>query len=91
VVYTDTWTSMGQEAQQQRRQADFAPYQLNAKLLAHAKAGAIVLHCLPAYRGFEITDEVFEAHASSILQEAENRLHFQRTLVNVLLAEGGIA
>jgi ornithine carbamoyltransferase len=91
VVYTDTWTSMGQEAQQQRRQADFAPYQLNADLLSRAKAGAIVLHCLPAYRGFEITEEVFEAHASSILQQAENRLHFQRSLLNVLLAEGGIA
>jgi ornithine carbamoyltransferase len=90
VVYTDTWTSMGQEAQQQKRKADFAPYQLNAELMKRAKAGAIVLHCLPAYRGCEITDEVFEAHASSILQEAENRLHFQRSLLNVLMGEGGI-
>jgi len=89
-IYTDTWVSMGQESQQQKRRADFAPYQLNDKLMASAKAGAVVLHCLPAYRGFEITDEVFEAHASSILQEAENRLHFQRTLLNVLMAEGGI-
>jgi ornithine carbamoyltransferase len=91
VVYTDTWTSMGQEAQQQKRKADFAPYQLNVDLMKRAKAGAIVLHCLPAYRGSEITDEVFEAHASSILQQAENRLHFQRSLLNVLLGEGGIA
>jgi ornithine carbamoyltransferase len=89
-VYTDTWVSMGQESQQQRRQADFAPYQLNAKLLARAKSGVVVLHCLPAYRGFEITEEVFEAHASSILQEAENRLHFQRSLLNILMGEGGI-
>ena len=89
-VYTDTWVSMGQEAQQQKRQADFAPYQINAQLMARAKAGAIVLHCLPAYRGFEITEEVFEAHASSILQQAENRLHFQRTLLGVLMGEGGI-
>jgi ornithine carbamoyltransferase len=90
VIYTDTWVSMGQEAQQQRRRADFAPYQLDAKLLSRAKAGAIVLHCLPAYRGFEITEEVFEAHASSILQQAENRLHFQRSLLNVLLGESGV-
>ena len=89
-VYTDTWVSMGQESQQQKRQADFAPYQINAQLMARAKTGAIVLHCLPAYRGFEITDEVFEAHADGILQQAENRLHFQRSLLNVLMAEGGI-
>ena len=58
--------------------------------MARAKKGAIVLHCLPAYRGFEITEEVFEAHAPSILQQAENRLHFQRTLLGVLMGEGGI-
>jgi ornithine carbamoyltransferase len=81
---------MGQEGQQQKRLADFAPYQLNAALMSRAKAGAIVLHCLPAYRGKEITDEVFEAHASTILRQAENRLHFQRALLDVLLAEGGI-
>ena len=89
-VYTDTWVSMGQESQQQKRQADFAPYQINAQLMARAKKGAIVLHCLPAYRGFEITEEVFEAHAASILQQAENRLHFQRTLLGILLGDGGI-
>jgi ornithine carbamoyltransferase len=90
VIYTDTWISMGQESQQEKRKATFSPYQLNASLLGRGKAGAIVLHCLPAYRGLEITDEVFEAHASSILRQAENRLHFQRALLDVLLAEGGI-
>ena len=89
-VYTDTWVSMGQESQQQKRQADFAPYQINAQLMARAKKSAIVLHCLPAYRGFEITEDVFEANAASILQQAENRLHFQRTLLGVLMGEGGI-
>ncbi len=61
-----------------------------ALLLAGAPRQAIVLHCLPAYRGYEITDEAFEAHATTILDESENRLHFQRTLLNVLMAEGGI-
>ena len=89
-VYTDTWVSMGQESQQPKRQADFAPYQLNRALMGRAKPGVLVLHCLPAYRGCEITEDVFEAHAAGILQQAENRLHFQRSLLNVLMAEGGI-
>jgi ornithine carbamoyltransferase len=91
VVYTDTWVSMGQELERQKRRKDFAGFQLNAELLSGAPRHAIVLHCLPAYRGYEITDEAFEAHASEILDESENRLHFQRTLLNVLVAEGGIA
>lgn len=91
VVYTDTWVSMGQEDQRERRIRDFAGFQINAELLAKAPDGAIVLHCLPAYRGYEISDETFEAHAETILEEAENRLHFQRTLLNVLIADGGIA
>lgn len=90
VIYTDTWVSMGQEEEKKKRVDDFEGFQINAKLLAAAPRRAIVLHCLPAYRGYEITDETFEAHATTILDESENRLHFQRTLLNVLMAEGGI-
>ena len=91
VLYTDTWVSMGQEAEKARRVSDFAGFQVNADLLALAPKGAIVMHCLPAYRGYEISEETFEAHAEVIMDQAENRLHFQRSLLTVLLAEGGIA
>jgi ornithine carbamoyltransferase len=90
VVCTDTWVSMGQEAEKAKRQRDFEGYQVNEELMAAAPDRAVVLHCLPAYRGYEITDGVFEAHAETILAEAENRLHFQRTLLHVLLTAGGI-
>jgi ornithine carbamoyltransferase len=90
VVYTDTWVSMGQEKQKAKRAKAFANFQVNAKLMAAAPPSAVVMHCLPAYRDYEITDEVFEAHAGIILEEAENRLHFQRTLLNVLIGQGGI-
>ncbi len=92
VVYTDTWVSMGQEEQKEKRRKAFfnKGFQVNAKLLAAAPKQAMVMHCLPAYRGCEITEEVFEAHAGTILDQAENRLHFQRTLLNVLIGEGGI-
>jgi ornithine carbamoyltransferase len=90
VVYTDTWVSMGQEEEKAKREHIFKPYQLNDLLLSMAPAHAIVLHCLPAYRDNEITDAVFEAHAGTIFNQAENRLHFQRTLLKILLAEGGI-
>jgi len=90
VVYTDTWVSMGQEDEKQSRLEAFAGYQVNAELMSAAPARAVVMHCLPAYRGYEITDDVFEAHAETIMEEAENRLHFQRTLLNVLIGEGGI-
>ena len=90
VIYTDTWVSMGQEDQRAQRQADFAGFQVNSNLLAKAPAGVMVLHCLPAYRGCEITDEAFEANAETIFAEAENRLHFQRALLNVLIGEGQI-
>jgi ornithine carbamoyltransferase len=85
VVYTDTWVSMGQEEQKARRIETFRDYQVNNELLGQAPSKAIVLHCLPAYRGLEITDETFEAHAETIFSQAENRLHFQRTLLDVLL------
>jgi len=90
VIYSDTWVSMGQEDQKADRVRDFAGFQVDSALLAAAAQGAIVMHCLPAYRGYEIAEDVFEAHAPTIFEQAENRLHFQRTLLNVLLGEGGI-
>lgn len=90
VIYTDTWVSMGQEAEKEKRKADFAGFCVNADLLAAAADHAIVLHCLPAYKGCEISAETFEAHAASIFEQSENRLHVQRTLLNTLIAEGGI-
>jgi ornithine carbamoyltransferase len=81
VLVTDTWTSMGQEADGLDRTAPFRPYQVNAALLRHAAAGAIVLHCLPAHRGDEITDEVLDGPRSAAWDEAENRLHAQKALL----------
>ena len=90
-VYTDTWISMGQEAEKAKRKADFAGMQVNDELMAAAPKDAIVLHCLPAHRGLEISEQTFEAHADSIFAQAENRLHFQRSLLDVLIGQGGIA
>jgi len=84
-VATDTWVSMGQEGQAQERLTPFLPYQLNGELLGRAAPSAIVLHCLPAYRGKEITDEVLEGPASVVWQEAENRLHVQKAVLEFLL------
>ena len=81
VIYTDVWASMGQEEEKSKREKAFKGYQVNAKLMAAAKADAIVLHCLPAHRGEEITAEVFEAHAEEIFDEAENRLHAQKAVM----------
>jgi len=86
IVYTDTWVSMGQEQERQKRCADFAGFQVNAGLLKSAPPDAKIMHCLPAYRGLEITDEVFESPNSIILDQAENRLHFQRALLKKLLS-----
>ncbi len=86
VIYTDTWVSMGQEAEKQKRCADFAGFQVNAELLKAAPPDAKIMHCLPAYRGLEITDEVFESPNSIILDQSENRLHFQRALLKKLLS-----
>jgi len=83
VLNTDVWISMGQEGQTEK-EAHFAPYQLNAPLLAGAAPGHIVLHCLPAYRGKEITEEILELHADTIFQEAENRLHAQKAILVAL-------
>ena len=85
VIVTDTWVSMGQEAEKARRMADFAHHKVDADLLAAAPAHAVVLHCLPAYRGLEISEDVFEGPRSLVFQEAENRLHFQKGLLAVLM------
>lgn len=85
VVYTDTWASMGQEAEKEIRMKAFAGYQVNDELMALANEGAMVQHCLPAYRGQEITEEVFEAHADELFEEAENRLHAQKAVMVTLL------
>jgi ornithine carbamoyltransferase len=87
VIYTDTWTSMGQEEETERRKAVFPPYQVNQQLVAHAKSDSIVLHCLPAHRGEEITDEVADGPHSRLFQQAENRMHAQKAILVTLLAE----
>ena len=87
VIATDTWTSMGQEDDGLDRITPFLPYQVNAELLGRADADVIVLHCLPAHRGEEITAEVFEAHAGEIFDEAENRLHAQKAVMFLLMGE----
>jgi ornithine carbamoyltransferase len=89
VVATDAWTSMGQEGDGRDRSAAFAPYQVNKALLAAAAAGVTVLHCLPAHRGEEITDEVLDGPHSAVLDQAENRLHAQKALLAWLLTGGG--
>ena len=85
VIYTDTWTSMGQEAEKEQRSRDFRDYQVNTALMEAAGNQAKVMHCLPAYRDCEITDEVIESSQSIVFDEAENRLHFQRALLKYLL------
>jgi ornithine carbamoyltransferase len=87
VIYTDTWTSMGQEAETEKRRLVFPPYQVNAALVAEAAPGAIVMHCLPAHRGEEITDEVMDGPQSVVFQQAENRLHAQKAILYHLLVE----
>jgi ornithine carbamoyltransferase len=82
VVYTDTWTSMGQEAEADERRPVFRPYQVNAALLSRAAPGAIFLHCLPAHRGEEVTDEVLDGPASKVWRQAENRMHAARGLLS---------
>jgi ornithine carbamoyltransferase len=91
VVATDTWTSMGQEGDGRDRHVAFLPFQVNRQLLAAAAPDAVVLHCLPAHRGEEITDEVMDGPQSAVLDQAENRLHAQKALLTWLLAakEGG--
>jgi len=87
IVITDTWASMGQEAEKEIRKKAFQGYQVNDELMAAAKPGAMVQHCLPAYRGQEITEKVFEAHANEIFEEAENRLHAQKAVMVTLMKD----
>ncbi len=85
VVYTDVWTSMGQEAEAEARRRAFRPYQVNERLVAGAKPDALVMHCLPAHRGEEITDAVIDAPRSVVFDQAENRLHVQKAIMVWLL------
>ncbi len=87
-IYTDTWTSMGQEAEAEVRRRAFAAYQVNDDLMGLAKPGALFMHCLPAHRGEEVTHDVFESPASVVFDQAENRLHGQKALLLMLLAPG---
>jgi len=85
-VYTDVWASMGQESEAQARASIFAPYQVNAALMSLAAPGAAFLHCLPAHRGSEVTDEVMESPRSIVFDQAENRLHVQKAILLMLLS-----
>ena len=85
VVYTDTWVSMGQEAEKEIRVKTFIPYQVNGKLFSHAKDDAIFLHCLPAYRGMEVSEEIIDGPHSAVFDEAENRLHVQKAIMAILM------
>ncbi|ANI39957.1 ornithine carbamoyltransferase [Mycolicibacterium vaccae] len=89
VLVTDTWTSMGQENDGLDRVRPFRPFQVNAELMSHADSEAVVLHCLPAHRGHEITDEVIDGPQSAVWDEAENRLHAQKALLVWLLERAG--
>ena len=85
-VYTDTWTSMGQEAEAEVRRRIFAPYQVNEALMSLAKPGALFMHCLPAHRGEEVTADIIESTSSVVFDQAENRLHVQKALLSMLLS-----
>jgi ornithine carbamoyltransferase len=87
MIYTDTWTSMGQEAEADARRKVFGPYQVNRELFSHAKPEALFMHCLPAHRGEEVTDEIIDSPNSVVFQEAENRLHAQKAIMFELLRD----
>jgi len=84
LLYTDVWVSMGKEAESAERIEQMRGYQINGPLVSLAAKGALVMHCLPAYRGKEIDEETFEAHAQTIFDQAENRLHVQKSILNWL-------
>jgi ornithine carbamoyltransferase len=90
-VYTDTWTSMGKEAEAVARRQIFAAYQVTGELMAAARPGAFFMHCLPAHRGEEVTSDVFESPTSLVFEQAENRLHVQKALLLTLLAPSAAA
>jgi ornithine carbamoyltransferase len=85
-VYTDVWASMGQESEKEERRREFAPYQVNAALMSQAQRGTFFMHCLPAHRGDEVTDEVIDGPQSVVVQEAANRMHVQKGVLAWLLA-----
>jgi ornithine carbamoyltransferase len=85
VLYTDVWTSMGQEKESERRRKDLAGFQIDNDLLSHASPDAIVLHCLPAHYGEEITEEVLYGPQSAVWDQAENRLHAQKALLALIV------
>jgi ornithine carbamoyltransferase len=86
-IYTDVWASMGQEAEKEKRARIFAPFQVNARLMSLAKKDAVFMHCLPAHRGDEVTDEVIDSPASIVYDQAENRLHVQKVILSLLLGK----
>jgi ornithine carbamoyltransferase len=86
-VYTDVWASMGQESEKEARARIFAPYQVNARLMAHAKKDTLFMHCLPAHRGDEVSDEVIDSPNSVVYDEAENRLHAQKAILIALMGD----
>ncbi len=88
-VYTDVWASMGQESEKEARAAVFAPFQVDAGLMAAAKKGAYFMHCLPAHRGDEVTDDVIDSPAAIVFDQAENRLHVQKTIMVSLMGQRG--
>jgi len=90
VIYTDVWASMGQEAEAEKRRQVFVPYQVNARLFDHAQPEAIFMHCLPAHRGDEVTDEVIDSPHSVVFQQAENRLHVQKAIMLEVMKDEGL-
>ena len=86
VLFTDVWASMGQEGEAEKRKIAFKGYQINDEIMSLAHGDAMVMHCLPAHRGEEITAKVFEAHANEIFDEAENRLHAQKAVMVKLMS-----
>ena len=88
-VYTDVWTSMGQEAEEQKRRLIFQEYQVSVSLFRHAKPDAVFMHCLPAHRGDEVAAEVMDSSGSIVFDQAENRLHTQKAMLFWLLSQPG--